>query len=627
MKLYYNKKVYQNAQNTVYPDVKEIRDDIDLREVAAWDHMTAGCKNGYRNNKNFQKCDCLAMDVDNCTFTGKYTTTGDIEKDLPGVEFYAVTSRNHKRERTHNGKKYPAAPRFHVYFPIKETKSAAKIAEMKAKLVELFPYYDDNAKDAVRFFYGNKDAKCIYCPGKIRLDEWLKDPAPKEQEAPAADRDGKEDPRLLDALQHIPVGQTTYNEWLKVGQALKSGGYDVSVWDEWSVNDARYKAGECAKKWAGFDDPTSDAAADFKGSVTEATIFYLAKSFGWKDPGKDPGDDPKQEESKLINASDFMQSGVYTADIEYFKSYKDRKIGFPDIDKYLTLYPGLACLGGASSLGKTTFAVNIADKLLARGETVLYFSLEQMPVEIVTKSLARMIYENNPFSQITNNEIKGDAKSPELERAKQDYAELAKRLYIIPGDFRMTAGRIVKIVESFIQEHKVKPIVIIDYLQLIARPQDVKGDRREYIDENIKALKLMQKNNELFVLLISSFNRSSSLQPVSYESFKETGMIEYTCDYIWGLQLSVQDAENTTFYTVRGPKGGLSQRTDWGKQQLINREQKKLPKQVEFVSLKNRNGTQFFKAFFDYFPKYDAFTPTNDFKVEADEDQEDFDDF
>ena len=34
---------------------------------------------------------------------------------------------------------------------------------------------------------------------------------------------------------------------------------------------------------------------------------------------------------------------------------------------------------------------------------------------------------------------------------------------------------------------------------------------------------------------------------------------------------------------------------------------KKIPKKVEFVSLKNRNGRQVWKAFFDYYPASDLF--------------------
>ena len=323
-----------------------------------------------------------------------------------------------------------------------------------------------------------------------------------------------------------------------------------------------------------------------------------------------PEQAPAVDVITAADASSYLSSGVFESDIAYFKQYKDRKTGFEEIDQYLTLYPGLAALGGASSLGKTTFVVNLIDRLLDRGETVLYFSLEQLPIEIITKSLARKIYEKDPFTDLTNIDIKNGATSPELEEIKKEYAAQATRYKIITGSFRTTAADIVEYVEKYRQTHggeDCKPIVIIDYLQLIAAPAGFRGGIREYTDENVKALKDMQKRNGLFVLMISNFNRSSNYEPVSYESFKETSMIEYTCDYIWGLQLSILDAENDDFYTVIGPKGGRNERPIDQKRKMVNEAQAETPKRVEFVSLKNRNGKQFFKAFFDYFPQHDCY--------------------
>lgn len=323
---------------------------------------------------------------------------------------------------------------------------------------------------------------------------------------------------------------------------------------------------------------------------------------------------PVIEGLRTDDVETYMNNGVFDKDIEYFRKYRNRKIGYKNLDKYVTLYPGLAALGGASSLGKTTFAVNLADRLLMKGETVLYFSLEQLPIEIITKSLTRMLIEKDPQTKLTNIDIKNGETCADLEEIKKEYAEFAKRLTIVTGNFRMTAKDISDYVEGFIKTHNgVKPVVIIDYLQIIAPPEGFRGSVREYTDENMKALKDMQKKNELFVLMISSFNRSSNNEPVSYESFKETSMIEYTCDYVFGLQLAVLDAENTEFYQVTGARGGTKESTTAQKRRLINEAQTKIPKEVEFVSLKNRNGRQFFKAFFNYMPQYDIFVEDDDF--------------
>lgn len=78
---------------------------------------------------------------------------------------------------------------------------------------------------------------------------------------------------LLSALSHIDVATLQYNDWLKVGMALKAEGLDVSVWDEWSKADHRYRQNKCQQKWD-----------TFKGSdkpITGATIFDMAIKAGW----------------------------------------------------------------------------------------------------------------------------------------------------------------------------------------------------------------------------------------------------------------------------------------------------------------------------------------------------------
>ena len=75
--------------------------------------------------------------------------------------------------------------------------------------------------------------------------------------------------------------------------------------------------------------------------------------------------------------------------VEFLKN-KSRKTGFENLDRITNLYPGLYVLGAISSLGKTTFACQLADQLSEAGEHVLFFSLEQSRFELVTKGLSRL---------------------------------------------------------------------------------------------------------------------------------------------------------------------------------------------------------------------------------------------
>ena len=77
---------------------------------------------------------------------------------------------------------------------------------------------------------------------------------------------------LLEILSHIPPSDLTYGEWTQVGMALKHEGYTAADWDSWSKVDARYKAGECERKWHTFNGNSEP--------VTAGTIVQMAKERG-----------------------------------------------------------------------------------------------------------------------------------------------------------------------------------------------------------------------------------------------------------------------------------------------------------------------------------------------------------
>ena len=95
----------------------------------------------------------------------------------------------------------------------------------------------------------------------------------------------------------------------------------------------------------------------------------------------------------VVTLESYLQEGGgCDQDYERFMQSKDRKTGFSNLDEQIgNLYPGLYVLGAISSLGKTTFACQLADQLSHQGEHVLYFSLEQSKYELVAKGLARLI--------------------------------------------------------------------------------------------------------------------------------------------------------------------------------------------------------------------------------------------
>ena len=85
-------------------------------------------------------------------------------------------------------------------------------------------------------------------------------------------------------LDHIDPSVLDYNEWVQVGMAIKHEGGSAYEWDLWSKRDAaRYKAGDCYRKWESFREKAG-------GIVTGGTLFKLACDAGWRPGGSGQGE-------------------------------------------------------------------------------------------------------------------------------------------------------------------------------------------------------------------------------------------------------------------------------------------------------------------------------------------------
>ena len=288
----------------------------------------------------------------------------------------------------------------------------------------------------------------------------------------------------------------------------------------------------------------------------------------------------------------------YMNDAQRFVNYKNRKTGFSNIDEITNLYPGLYVLGAISSLGKTTFACQLADQLVMAGEHVLYFSLEQSMYELVTKGFARTTARlGGVGNALTAIEIRNGISSELLKKAEAEYVRLTEHEIIYECGFDTTIETIIDCVKSYMNDNKVTPVVIVDYLQII-RPMDNRMSVKDVVDTHVRAFKKLQVENDLVVLLISSLNRSNYLTPVDFESFKESGGIEYTADIIWGLQLSVMNDE------IFDKEKSLKSKRD-----KVREAKKATPREVELICLKNRYGVSSYTCKFKYYANCDYFVP------------------
>ena len=157
--------------NCLYPNLINVTDKATLANAVSHDYVGAKYQGNHRSITNFVESNCLILDCDN-THTDNPDEWVDISalmRDFPEVEFAVHYSRNHMKPK--EGK--TARPKFHVFFPIDEVNNAEEYSAMKEIILKIVPYFDSNAKDAARFFFGTEYPQVEIISGTKNLTEFL----------------------------------------------------------------------------------------------------------------------------------------------------------------------------------------------------------------------------------------------------------------------------------------------------------------------------------------------------------------------------------------------------------------------------------------------------------------------
>ena len=135
---------------------------------------------------------------------------------------------------------------------------------------------------------------------------------------------------------------------------------------------------------------------------------------------------------------------------------------------------------------------------------------------------------------------------------------------------------------------------MIDYLQIIQG--NSYRTKRDDINDFVHQLKKLSRKYNIIVLAISSLNRGSYDMPIDFDSYKESGGIEYGADGIFGLQYSITSSDN---YIQE--KNGMSKR------KIIQKAKMGVTRKIDFVCLKGRNEEAPFRIQMHYYSKNNFF--------------------
>lgn len=205
--------------------------------------------------------------------------------------------------------------------------------------------------------------------------------------------------------------------------------------------------------------------------------------------------------------------------------------GFTDFDEMTSgLQPGdMVVIAGRPSMGKTSFAMNIAEFAAIKQEKpVLVFSLEMPAEQLVLRMLSSL-------GRIDQHKVRtGQLSDSDWPRVMSSVSMLSEsKLYVddtpalTPLELRTRARRVSR-------KHGGLSLIVIDYLQLMTSATS-RENRTNEISEISRALKGIAKEFNVPVIALSQLNRGleqrTDKRPVMSD-LRESGAIEQDADLI-----------------------------------------------------------------------------------------------
>ena len=323
----------------------------------------------------------------------------------------------------------------------------------------------------------------------------------------------------------------------------------------------------------------------------------------------------EEEKQAYLQTSTAYHIQGFIDEIEKSKEATFFPTGFSNIDKLIDggLYSGLYIVGAISSLGKTTFCLQILDHIAASGNDVIIFSLEMARSELMAKSISRhtLLADLEKYKDKTHAKtIRGittgtrykdyDQKDREIiEKAVADYSSYAHHIYIHEGIGNIGAEQVREVVERHIKITGNKPVILIDYLQILA-PYNDRATDKQNVDKNVLELKRLSRDYSIPVIGISSFNRDNYTQPVNMAAFKESGAVEYSSDTLIALQYEGMD-----YQRGESEKDRQNRIRELFSEQITRGKNGEAQK-IQVKILKNRNGSKG-ECLINYYPMFNTF--------------------
>lgn len=200
--------------------------------------------------------------------------------------------------------------------------------------------------------------------------------------------------------------------------------------------------------------------------------------------------------------------------------------GFADLDRITGGFGkgNLVIIAGRPSMGKTAFALNLAENMAKAGSPVAFFSLEMNNDEVTERLICSL-------GKINTNTMRDGSFEDD------DYTKLTKattELKQLPIHLDDTPDWSINKIRSAFRRAKQKgaQCIFFDYLQLVS---DGSQNRVNFVSELSRNLKLAAKELDLPVVALSQLSRNleqRSCKKPLMSDLRESGSIEQDADIV-----------------------------------------------------------------------------------------------
>ena len=202
----------------------------------------------------------------------------------------------------------------------------------------------------------------------------------------------------------------------------------------------------------------------------------------------------------------------------------------------------LTIIGARPGMGKTTFALQIADYIASKNIPVMFISLEMSDKQIITKLIARDTRINSTKMRL------GTLDEQEQLKVVESGMKISQKPLIINSNLRTVQQ--IEIEARKLKNKKNIGLIVIDYIQLIKSTQKFNLREQEVADIT-RTLKLLTLELKIPIIGLCQLNRNATRQEPMLSDLRESGAIEQDADNVIFIYQEEETDEAAPVVTVK----------------------------------------------------------------------------